>query len=79
MTQPIFQPVKENVLPAELTVTVRSRMPGKLRDRDVLAVEHQVLVDLVGDDDQVALDGQLGDGGELVAGEDRCRSGCAGC
>ena len=26
--QPIFQPVKENVLPAELTVTVRSRMPG---------------------------------------------------
>ena len=28
LTQPIFQPVKENVLPAELTDTVRSRMPG---------------------------------------------------
>ena len=28
MTQPIFQPVKENVFPAELIDTVRSRMPG---------------------------------------------------
>jgi hypothetical protein len=28
LTQPIFQPVKENVLPAELTDTVRSRIPG---------------------------------------------------
>ena len=27
-TQPIFQPVKENVFPAEDTVTVRSAMPG---------------------------------------------------
>ena len=26
--QPIFQPVKEKVLPADDTVTVRSRMPG---------------------------------------------------
>ena len=29
-TQPIFQPVNENVLPAELIRTVRSRMPGKV-------------------------------------------------
>ncbi|CAM5729119.1 hypothetical protein STENM223S_07653 [Streptomyces tendae] len=29
VTQPTFQPVKENVLPAEPMVTVRSRMPGK--------------------------------------------------
>jgi hypothetical protein len=28
--QPTFQPVKENVLPALLMVTVRSRMPGKV-------------------------------------------------
>ena len=28
VTQPIFQPVNENVLPAELIVTVRSRIPG---------------------------------------------------
>jgi hypothetical protein len=26
--QPIFQPVSENVLPALLMLTVRSRMPG---------------------------------------------------
>ena len=29
-TQPIFQPVKLNVLPAELMVSVRSAMPGKV-------------------------------------------------
>ena len=28
VTQPIFQPVKENVLPAELIDTVRPAMPG---------------------------------------------------
>ena len=28
VTQPIFQPVNENVLPAELIGAVRSRMPG---------------------------------------------------
>ena len=58
LTQPIFQPVNENVLPADEIVTVRSRMPGKRRERDVLAVEHEVLVDLVGDRDQVVLDAQ---------------------
>ena len=30
VTQPIFQPVNENVLAAELIVTVRSRMPGRV-------------------------------------------------
>lgn len=30
VTQPIFHPVKENVLPPELIVTVRSRMPGRV-------------------------------------------------
>jgi hypothetical protein len=37
----------------------------------VLAVEDQVLVDLVGDHEQVVLDGQGGDGGQFVAGEHR--------
>ena len=36
MTQPTFQPVKENVLPAEEMVTVRSRMPGSVASGDVL-------------------------------------------
>ena len=53
--QPIFQPVNENVLPAEEIVTVRSRMPGQRRQRDVLPLEHQVLVDLVGHRDEVVL------------------------
>ena len=71
LTQPIFQPVKENVLPAEETETVRSRMPGSVAIGHVLAVEDEVLVDLVGDHEQVVLDGQRRDGGELVAGEHR--------
>src|SRR5690349_17330528 len=45
--------------------------PGELDDRHVLAVEDEVLVDLVGDHEQVALDGQSRDGGEFVAGEHR--------
>jgi hypothetical protein len=73
MTQPIFQPVKENVLPAELMRHGPLAHAGERRDRHVLAVEHQVLVDLVGDHEQVALDGERGDGGQLVAGEDRAR------
>ncbi len=30
VAQPIFQPVTENVLPAEETVTVRSAIPGSV-------------------------------------------------
>jgi len=44
---------------------------GELGDRHVLAVEDQVLVDLVGDHEQVALDGQVRDRGDLAGGEDR--------
>ena len=61
VAQPTFQPVKENVLPAEPIETVRSRMPVDGRERDVLAVEGEVLVDLVGDDEQVVLDRDLRD------------------
>ena len=76
-TQPIFQPVHENVLPPDEMVTVRSRMPGHRRQRHVLAVEHEVLVDLVGDRDQVVLDAQPRDQLELVDARTPCRWGCA--
>ena len=85
-TQPIFQPVKLKVLPAELIVSVRSAMPGNVHERSVLAVEHQVLVDLVGERDEVVLDAQacdrleLGDGehlaGGVVRGVEEERAGC---
>ena len=71
VTQPIFQPVNENVLPAELIDTVRSRMPGSEPIGTCSPVVHHVLVDLVRDHEQVALAGQLGDRGELIAGEHR--------
>ena len=35
-------------------------MPGQRGERDVLAVEDEVLVDLVGDHEQVVLDGTAG-------------------
>ena len=46
-------------------------MPGQGGDRDVLALEDQVLVHLVGDHQQVVLAGQGGDPGELGPGEHR--------
>ena len=55
VTQPIFQPVNENVLPAELIDTVRSRIPGSEAIGRCSPVEDQVLVDLVGDHEQVVL------------------------
>ena len=60
--QPIFQPVVLNVLPPDEIVSVRSRMPGSVAiGTCVGAREHEVLVDLVGDDDEVVLDGERGD------------------
>ena len=56
VAQPTFQPVTLNVLPSEEIVSVRSAMPGQRGQRDVLEpVEDEVLVDLVGDRDQVVL------------------------
>ncbi len=43
---------------------------GQGAQREVLPVVGEVLVDLVGDDQEVAGDGELGDGGQLFAGED---------
>lgn len=36
----------------------------------MLALEDQVLVDLVGDDEEVAFAGECGDGGQFLAAED---------
>ena len=67
--QPIFQPVVLNVLPALPTTSVRSRIPGSVAIGGVPgAVEDEVLVDLVGEDEQVVLDGQLGERGQLLGG-----------
>ena len=45
-----------------LTSMVRSRMPGRVSDRDVHgAVVEDVLVDLVGDGERIELLAELGD------------------
>ena len=78
--QPIFHPVVLNVLPPDEIVSVRSAMPGRVAIGTWRgAGEHEVLVDLVGDDDDVVLDGQGGDEVELGRGRTPCRSGCAAC
>ena len=58
-SQPTFQPVAENVLPAEEMVMRPVDHAGQGRDGHVLgAVEDEVLVDLVGDDPRVVLAGR---------------------
>ena len=56
VTQPIFQPVNEKVLPALEIGDSALGHPRQLGDRDVWLVEGEVLVHLVGDDEQVVLD-----------------------
>ena len=56
VAQPIFQPVTENVLPAEEIVSVRSAIPGSVASGTCSRPSNdQVLVDLVGDGEHVAL------------------------
>ena len=56
VAQPTFQPVTLNVLPERGDRQRALGHPGQRGERDVLEpVEHQVLVDLVGDRDQVVL------------------------
>ena len=70
VAQPIFQPVNEKVLPELEIVSVRSAMPGSVAIGTCsLPVEDEVLVDLVGDHDQVVLDREPGDALELGAGQ----------
>ena len=66
--QPMRQPVTLNVFDAPLMVTVRSRMPGQRGQRHVLALEPDVLVDLVGDRQDVVLDAEIADRLELGSG-----------
>ena len=58
-------------------VSVRSAIPGSVAERDVLAVEHEVLVDLVGDAHQIVLDARGGDRLELRAPPEPVPSDCA--
>ena len=69
IVQPMRQPVTEYVFDIEWIETVRSAMPGQRRERDVLALEDDVLVDVVGEGDDIELDAQRGDELELVARE----------
>ena len=65
-TQPIFQPVTLNDLPALPIMICALPHGGQGRDRDVPAtVEDKVLVHLVCDDDKVVPLGELGDHREL--------------
>ena len=73
-SQPIFQPVVLNVLPP-LEMTERALAhAGQRGHRDVLGtVEHEVLVHLVGEHQQIVLDREVGDELHLVAGEHAAR------
>ena len=65
------QPVMEKVLEKPEMVMVRSRHARQRGEADVLgAVVEEVLVHLVGEDEEVVLDGERGDGLELGEGED---------
>ena len=70
LTQPTFHPVKENVLPPEEMVSGSFRHAGQGGQRDVGALEDQVLVDLVGHGQEVTVAAQLGDLRQLVGAED---------
>ena len=52
---------------------MRSRIPGRVASGNVLGLEDEVLVDLVGHGDQVVLEAQAGDELELLAPEDLAR------
>ena len=66
---PIFQPVQLNILAALEIVTVRLGHAGVVGQRNVaVPVEHQMLVDLVGDHQQVGVHSELGQRVEFVVG-----------
>ena len=70
ITQPTRQPVTEYVFDSELIATVRSRMPRNRGQRDVLAGIDDVLVDVIGEGDDVVGVAEPGDHLELGARED---------
>ena len=69
IVQPMRQPVTEYDFDIERMDTVRIGHAGQRRQRHVLALEHDVLVDVVGERDDVELHAQRGDELELVAAE----------
>ena len=70
VAQPIFQPVAEKVLPADEIRIVRSAHARERGQRAVHGtVEDEVLVDLVGHHEDVVLDREPGDRGEVVVAE----------
>ena len=79
-SQPTFQPVVLNVLPPDEIVSVRSAMPGSVAIGTWHGSrEDEVLVHLVGDDDQVVLDGQRRRSSPTRRCRTPCPSGCAAC
>ena len=73
VSQPIFHPVVEKVLPPDEIDTVRSQAPGQGRDRAMRHPEGEVLVDLVGDDDRVVAGRELDHEFEDLVVEHRAR------
>ena len=71
LSQPIFQPVKENVLPAEEMVMVRSAAPGRVATGMWPDAEGEVLVHLIGDDEASCFAGELDDALQDLPGEHR--------
>ena len=69
------------VLLGAMQVIVCWASSGDERGEDVVAVaaEDEVVVDLVGDDEQVALDGDAAEGLELLRGPRPGRPDCGGC
>jgi hypothetical protein len=76
--QPIFHPVTEKVLAADEMTTVRSRIPGNVASGTVRPVVDEVLVDLVGDRDEVVLDAQRSATSSSSLSVNTLPSGCAG-
>ena len=73
MVQPIRQPVTEYVFDIESIDDRPLGHPGQGRQRDVLAVVDDVLVDVVGQGDDVVLLAEAGDELELGPVEDLAR------
>ena len=78
---PTWAPARLKVLVAATQVIRRSAISGAaVSVGDVPgAVEHEIAVDLVGDEDQVALGADVGQRLDLARATRPCRRDCAGC
>ena len=74
MIQPTLHPVTLKVFEAPLMVTVRRSHLRQCRDGDVISIEADMLVDLIGNRDCIVPNAQLGDGLQLRSVQDSaCR------